>query len=62
MSTAALPTPSGRMANGVVIFNAASPNLALRLCQGSESQTANGKYPIKCLGFLNSEWLMQHER
>lgn len=48
MSTAALPTPSGRMANGVVIFNAANPNLALSLCQGSENQTSEGKNPIKC--------------
>jgi len=48
MSTTALPTPSGRMANGVVIFNAVNPNLAQRLCQGSENQTTKGKNPIKC--------------
>jgi len=48
ISTAALPTPSGRMSNGVVIFNSANPNLALSLCQSSENQTINGKNPIKC--------------
>ena len=54
LSTSALPNPSGRMSNGVVIFNAANPNLALSLCHGSESQSANGKNPIKCFNANSS--------
>ncbi len=48
LSTASLPTPSGRMANGVVVFEHPNQDVALNACQVSESQSAKGMNPIKC--------------
>lgn len=48
LSTAALTTPSGHMANGVVIFDAADPKLALAACQTTETQSAKSSNPVKC--------------
>lgn len=50
LTTAALPAPSGRFANGVVIFNATSPESALSACHASEKQSAFVQHPIKCFG------------
>ena len=50
LSPAALPNPSGRMANGVVIFDAANPEFALSACQGTERQSASTRNPVKCFG------------
>ena len=48
LTTAALPIPSGRFANGVVIFDAITPEVALSACQTSEKQSASRRQPIKC--------------
>ena len=53
LSTAALPIPSGRFANGVVIFQATAPELALSACQATQKQSASGRYPIKCFDANN---------
>jgi UDP-GlcNAc:undecaprenyl-phosphate GlcNAc-1-phosphate transferase len=54
LSTAALTTPSGRMANGVVIFDATDPERALSACQMTERQSASGPNPVKCFGANSS--------
>ncbi len=48
LSTAALPTSSGLMANGVVLYDSTNTQLALSACQASEKQSASGPNPIKC--------------
>jgi UDP-N-acetylmuramyl pentapeptide phosphotransferase/UDP-N-acetylglucosamine-1-phosphate transferase len=48
LSTAALPTASGRMENGVIVFNSVNPSLELSACMASENQSASGNNPIKC--------------
>ena len=48
LSTVALTVPSGRMTNGVVVFDAVNPNLANSICQNSANLSASGHNPIKC--------------
>lgn len=48
LTDAPLATASGRMANGVVLFHTADPELALAACQATETQTAAGSNPVKC--------------
>ncbi|MDD5247881.1 MAG: glycosyltransferase [Rhodocyclaceae bacterium] len=48
LSDAPLAVPSGRMANGVVVFTAAVPELALVACKTAEAQSAVRSNPIKC--------------
>lgn len=48
LGTAPLAIPSGRMANGVVTFQAASPELALATCQITEAQSIMSSNPVKC--------------
>lgn len=43
-----LAIPSGRMFNGVVLFDAPSPALALSACQESSRQSASSDNPIRC--------------
>lgn len=45
---APLPTPSGRMADGVITFNATNPEMALTACQTSEARSAGSSSPVKC--------------
>lgn len=43
-----LPVPSGRMANGAIIFNADNAQLALDACQASAAHSVKSANPIKC--------------
>lgn len=43
-----LSVPSGRMANGAIMFNAANAQLALDTCQASEAHSTKSVNPIKC--------------
>ena len=43
-----LPTPTGRMANGDIVFSAANPDSALAACQSSERLSARGHAHIVC--------------
>ncbi|MDP2240424.1 MAG: glycosyltransferase [Burkholderiales bacterium] len=48
LSNDPLSTPSGRMANGVLIFRSTNMDLALASCQATEKQSAAGINPVKC--------------
>ena len=48
LTDAPLATASGRMANGVILFLAANPELALAACQATEAQSATNGNPVKC--------------
>jgi len=48
LTAAVLPTTSGQMANGVVLYDSTNTELALSTCQASEKQSASGQNPIKC--------------
>jgi len=43
-----IAAPSGRMANGVVVFSASTPEIALAACRATESQSASSGNRIKC--------------
>lgn len=43
-----LNIPSGRMNNGVVVFNSTNASLALSACQTSQAISATSKNPIQC--------------
>ena len=47
-SDAPLSTPAGRMPGGVIIYTAASNELALAACQATERQSAQGPQPVIC--------------
>lgn len=49
LSEAPLPMPSGRMPDGIIVFNSSNQNLSMAACQTSETQSASGPNPIKCL-------------
>ena len=46
--TSPLPVPSGRMANGVITYETASPELALAACQAAQMQSRNTRNPVDC--------------
>lgn len=48
LTTGPLPVPSGSFANGVVVFNATTPEIALIACQTSQQQSALGSHSIQC--------------
>lgn len=48
LSETPIPTPSGRMANGVIIFEATNPELALASCQAAQAQALKTANPVSC--------------
>lgn len=48
LSVTPIEYPSGRIANGVVLFQSANPQHALAACQSAELQTTNTRHGIKC--------------
>lgn len=47
-SSAPLPMPSGRMVNGVLLFDIHDPEFALTSCQATAAQSASSRNPVKC--------------
>ena len=48
LSEQAINEASGRMANGIVVFSATSPLIALATCQETQRQTAGSLSPVTC--------------
>ena len=48
LSTAPVNTPSGKISNGVILYEASHPELAQTACNLSAEQSRKGKTPITC--------------
>lgn len=46
---APMPVPTGRMANGAMLFSVADPAFALASCLEAEAQSAHSANPVKCI-------------
>lgn len=48
LGEAPISSPSGKMGNGVVVFEASMPDMALNACQAAQGYSRSGANPITC--------------